>query len=181
MPQLSSHSANQGILAVTCPAGEQDAQHADGRHGDDEEHADVHVNDLQALAPRQAGKGEHRGDEHQIGRELEQELVGVPQGNQLLLQDLDYVGKHLEQTPLAHTHRAQAALDPAAHLALVEDVEHGDERISYQQTYCHQHTLDGRREPTRHHAVEQLINPSRDDSEVKHILFPFLVVFVLAD
>ena len=155
--------------------GQQDSQHTDRRHRDDEEHADVEVHHLHSLAPWQACKGHHRCYHHQEGGQEEQELVGVPQGDDFLGQNLEHVGKNLQRAPWTHADGAAAALNPAAHPALVHDVEHGQQRVGQQQCHSHDDTLERGGQPGRHGTVERVVEPVGDYTKVEHNLLLFVV------
>ncbi len=151
--RATAHGANKRVLAVTRPAGQQDAQHANRRHSNHEEHAYVEVDELQSLAPGQARKGEHAGEHHQQWRKEEQELVGVPQRDNLLGENLEHVGKNLQRAPGTHAQWTATTLYPAAQPTLIHDVEHGEQRIGQQQEQAHEHTLHCGGCPTGHQAA----------------------------
>ena len=89
----------------------------------------------------------------------EQELIGVPQRDNLLGEDLEYVGKDLQRAARTHADGATTTLYPAAHPALIHDVNHCQHRVGKQDEHRHQHTLDGGGQPLRHHAEEQVVEP----------------------
>ena len=59
-----AHSTDESIFVVGRPTGEQNAHYADTTHGKEEENADVEVDDLCSLVPRQTSKSGHRSRYH---------------------------------------------------------------------------------------------------------------------
>ncbi len=139
--RAGTHGADEGELVVGRPSGKQDSEHAYARHGYQEEYADVEINDLQAIAPRQYGEGKHRRQNHEIRSEGEKKLIGVLQRDELFDKDLEHIGEALKQTPRAHAVRAEAALDGSTEFALIVYVEQSQKRICEQQAHAYQHTL----------------------------------------
>ncbi|CRH70671.1 Uncharacterised protein [Chlamydia trachomatis] len=171
----TAHGTNECVLAIARPACQQDAQHTNRRHSNNEKHSNIHVDHLQAIAPRQACKHQHRRNHHKVGCQFKEELVGAPQGNNLLGQNLDDIGKHLYHTPRAHTHGAKATLNPCTQFALIENVDDGDDGIHEQQGHAHQGTFYRCRQPAGQEAIEQVINPFCDYTKVKHNLLIILM------
>ena len=102
----------------------------------------VEVDYLQAVTPGEHGETEHRGDNHQIRGQCEEELVDMLEVDELLDEHLEHIGEHLQQTPGANAVRAETALEIGADLALVKDVEQGQQGIYEQQPDAHEHALE---------------------------------------
>ena len=165
----ASHGADQRILVVGSPACKQDTEHTHRRNGEHKEDADVPVDDLQAVAPGEAGQHRHRRGDHQIRSELEEETVGSLKADKLLDEDLEHVGKHLQQTPAAHAHRAEAALEPGAELALVKNIEECEHCIDTENQNSDDYAFDQNGEPFRQSPREEQIVETRSPfSEIKH-------------
>jgi len=139
-------AAEEGVLGVGTVAGEHDAVHAEGDDAEGVEDADVQVGDDHLLAPevRPEGNdrdGQQRRDHRDGRRQPEVHLAHVARGEVLLEQELQAVGRGLEDAQLhqertddrqvvdeerGRTIGADPVLDPRRHLALDEDgVGHG--------------------------------------------------------
>ena len=136
-----AHGTDERILIVGRPTGQQDAHHANTGDGQEEEHADVEVNHVRALVPRQAGKGHHRGRHHKEGGQVVQEHIGLAQVDDFLRQHFEYVAEHLQRSPRADTHRAKATLEGGADFALHVDQDDGKYGIECDNGQGHQHRL----------------------------------------
>ena len=66
--RTGTHRTDQGKLIVRRPTGQENADDTDTATGQEEEHAHIEINDLRALAPRQASKGHHRSGHHEERR-----------------------------------------------------------------------------------------------------------------
>ena len=92
----ATHGTNQGVFVVATPSGQQDADNAKAADGEEEEDADIEVDDLRSLVPRQASKGDH-GSRHDKERgEVVQEEVGLTHVDDFLRQHLKHVAEHLQ-------------------------------------------------------------------------------------
>ena len=66
--RTGTHRTDKGKLIVRRPTGQKNADDTHTATGQEEEHAHIEINDLRALAPRQAGKGHHRSGHHEERR-----------------------------------------------------------------------------------------------------------------
>ena len=133
-----AQAAEQRVGRAGRPAGQHDAVHAQRRAGEDDEHADRQVGELQRgvvaehrhLGPeRDDREREERRYRRQDRRQEVDRLVGQHRDDLFLEGELHAVGERLQRAPRADAVRADAVLHPADDLALEHDREqrHDDE------------------------------------------------------
>ena len=167
--RAASHRADQRVLVVARPASQQDSDDADRRNRHQEEDADVEVEHLEPFAERQATESEHRGDDDDERRQIEQEAVDVIDRNQLLDQHLDHIGHALHRTVGPYPVRPQSALEKGADLALDVNQRQRDDRIEQQQAQPDQHALDERGSPRGQPGVQRIVHPARHRVEINTV------------
>lgn len=69
------------------------------------------------------------------------EEVALSHADNLLGQHFEHVAEHLEYTPFTYTHRAKAALESCADLALHVDKGYSKHSIQRDDDQCHQDAL----------------------------------------
>jgi hypothetical protein len=92
-----AHPADERELVGAGPAGHHDAEHADGRDGEDVEQPDLEVEGEHARTDREHGEGEQRRDEADPGGHGEHLAVRRPRDDVLLLDELDAVRDELQR------------------------------------------------------------------------------------
>ena len=100
-----TESTDKGELVVGRPSGEQYAEHSYRADSQQEEDADIEVDNLQSATPWEHRKTEHRGQNHQIRRQGKQEFVDMVERDKLLDKDLEHVGYRLQQAHRTDTVR----------------------------------------------------------------------------
>ena len=88
--------------------------------------------------------------------------------DKLLDQDLEHIGKALEQSERSNAVRAETALERSTNLAFKIDVKQGQQGIYQQEAYTYKHTFGGDCEPFGHKRAEQVVNPRGYDCQIVH-------------
>ena len=133
-----AHRAEQRVLRPRRPAGEHDAVHAEAGHGEEPQHADRGVGELQErlmgaephdAAERDDGEGEEHGEGGHERCDEVHRLVGHGRRRMLLEEQLDPVGEGLEHPEGAGLVGSDPVLHVGDDLAHEPDVdEHRDEQ-----------------------------------------------------
>ena len=115
-----AHRAEERVLRVRRPAGDDHAVDAHRRDRHHVEQAGVHVGEHHAGAERDHRPRRHRRHQHHHRAEQEQELVRAGRDDHFLEHQLEDVGERLQQPERPDPVRADAHLHVADHLALGE-------------------------------------------------------------
>ena len=149
-----AQAAEERVLVGARPAGDEDAEHADRRHGEAVEHADREVREVGVGTERHDRDEQERRHEHDERRHLEDAVVGGLGREVLLLHPLADFGDELQRAVRAGLHRAEAALHERHHL----EQEQVDDRARGEQ--------DG--DEAAEHAQQRLAPIGNLDSELDH-------------
>ena len=137
----AAQRAEQRIVAVRCPAAQNNPQDAHRRHRGYHQQSDVYVRYIDGLGERQHHKGGEGRDGGEARREPENRLVGIRRDDVFLEQQLERVGDGLQQAVRSHPHGAQA------HLEIGQDLpfhQHDVAGHQGEQRDDHQRHHDGR-------------------------------------
>ena len=167
--RATSHRADQRIFVVTRPTGQQDADDPDRRHRHQKKDPDVEIEHFETFGERQAAECQHRRNNHDVRREVEQETVDMVDRDQLLDQHLDHVGYALHGSVRPHPVRPEAALEKGTDFAFDVDQRQRDHRITEQQAQADQHALGERHAPGRHHPAQRIVHPSGHRVEINTV------------
>jgi len=113
-----AEAAEQGVLVVRAPGGDQDRHHMDGANGHDEQDADIQVLADQPRAKRQDSIDQEGWNRHQEWRQHMEEAVRVAGDNVLFGQHFDGVGDGLDRPIAWRAIRPGTVLHAADDLAL---------------------------------------------------------------
>ncbi len=117
--------ADQRIVRVRGPPGDDDAEHAQRRNAEHKEDADIHVGDgVRGAEGNDDEDGECREHNHE-GRDPEDESVSLGGDDVFFEQQFDGVGDGLQQAVRAYTHGAEAHLHVCENFSL--EPVHGDD------------------------------------------------------
>ena len=98
-------------MVVRGPAGEEHRDHGQRGDGDDIDEPDVDVEVGHVLGPWHRAPAEHRRNEDQHGRQVEEEAVRPERYQRLLLHELERVGERLQEAEGADPVRTLADLE----------------------------------------------------------------------
>ena len=171
----STHRTDKRKLVVGRPPSEQNAHYTHTTHSQEEEHAHIEINDLRAFVPRQASKGDHRSRHHEERRDAVQELVSFAEIDDFLGHHLEHVANHLQQAPLTHTVRTDAALESCADFTLCVNHDDGEDGVDGDDNQSYQHAFHQDCQAVSHPSREQAVQPSRHDRKIKHNMFCYWV------
>ncbi|MND94711.1 hypothetical protein D3C80_869380 [compost metagenome] len=106
-------AAEQGVLVVRRPTGEQHGIHRQTGHGEEEQQADVQVRDTPGRGDRDDGESDQQGTHGHDRRQGEDHLVDEGWVPVFLEEHLQHVGGDLEHTERADAVRTVTVLPPA--------------------------------------------------------------------
>mmetsp|Transcript_5616 Transcript_5616/g.14224 ORF Transcript_5616/g.14224 Transcript_5616/m.14224 type:complete len:296 (+) Transcript_5616:919-1806(+) len=149
-----AQGAEEGVLGVRCPAGDDDAVDLERGDGHQEQQAGIDVRDRGIGAEGHDGPGGERRHDGHHGAEEEQALAGRRRLDDLLEDQLHRIGNRGQQPPGANTVRARADLRPADGLALPQrQVSHAEQQRQQHRDDLHQAPDHGPDSPEQRSAV----------------------------
>src|SRR5262249_44749340 len=116
-----AHAAKQRVLVGGAPAGNGYAERWDGAEGQQVQHGDIDIGDLQARSPRNDRPDHQAGAQNEQRRQVVQEGVSFLRTNDLFREQLERVGDRLQQSKAPNAVRAEPTLQPSDEASLGPD------------------------------------------------------------